>query len=70
MWPGCREDAATAENLYAVDAPELLPVSEAADQCSLIAVDYVAEELRAALSLITQQALFGWEGSGKPPRGD
>lgn len=68
MWPGCREEAVTAENLCAVDAPELLPVSEAGDQCSLIAMDYVAEEPRAALSLVTQQALLGWEGSGKPPR--
>lgn len=70
MWPGCHEEAVIAENLYTIDAPEVLPVSEPGNQCLLIAMDYVAEELRASLFLITQQQLFGWEVSGKPSRWD
>lgn len=68
MRPGCQDSAVTAENLDALDAPELLPVSEAGNQCLLIAMDHVAKELRAAL-LLTARPLFGWEASGEPSAG-
>ena len=43
LCPGFQEEAVTAENLYAIDVLELLPVSEAGNQCLLIAMDPVTK---------------------------
>lgn len=43
MCPGFQEEAVTAKNLYAIDVLELLPVSEAGNQCLLIAMDPVTK---------------------------
>ena len=43
MCPRFQEEAVTAKNLYAIDVLKLLPVSEAGNQCLLIAVDPVTK---------------------------
>ena len=41
--PRFQEEAVTAKNLYAIDVLKLLPVSEAGNQCLLIAMDPVTK---------------------------
>ena len=43
LWPGFEEEAVTVEHLYTVDVLESLPVSEAGNQCLLIAMDPVTK---------------------------
>lgn len=65
MWPVFQEGIVTAEVLHTIDVLESLSVSEAENQCLLIAMDYVTKEPRPALFLLTQQLLQVGQVSGK-----
>lgn len=66
MWAVFQEGAITPEVLHTIGVLELLSVSQAENQCSLIAMDYISKELRPALFLLTQHVLRVGQASGKP----